>query len=81
MDFVSVYIREQKRYTKKELLTMFRFNDEEIEKNLLYAAYKLNHQLSRKELSEYYSQKGDTKRADLWQELYNIEYTNIIEKK
>ena len=32
MDFVSVYIREQKRYTKKELLTMFRFNDEEIEK-------------------------------------------------
>ena len=55
--------------------------DEEIEKNLLYAAHKLNHQLSRKELSEYYSQKGDTKRADLWQELYNIEYTNIIEKK
>ncbi len=32
MDFISVYIREQKRYTKKELLTMFRFNDEEIEK-------------------------------------------------
>jgi len=32
MDFVSVYIREQRRYTKKELLTMFRFNDEEIEK-------------------------------------------------
>lgn len=34
MDFISVYIREQKRYTKKELLTMFRFNDEEIEKFL-----------------------------------------------
>jgi len=32
MDFVSVYIREQKRYTKKELLEMFRFNDTEIEK-------------------------------------------------
>ena len=32
MDFVSVYIREQKRYTKKELLTMFRFNENEIEK-------------------------------------------------
>ena len=32
MDFISVYIREQKRYTKNELLTMFRFNDEEIEK-------------------------------------------------
>ena len=32
MDFVSVYIREQKRYTKKELLEMFRFNDNEIEK-------------------------------------------------
>jgi len=32
MDFVSVYIREQKRYTKKELLTLFRFNNEEIEK-------------------------------------------------
>ena len=34
MDFVSVYIREQKRYTKKELLTMFRFNENEIEKFL-----------------------------------------------
>lgn len=34
MDFISVYIREQKRYTKNELLTMFRFNDEEIEKFL-----------------------------------------------
>lgn len=34
MDFVSVYIREQKRYTKKELLTMFRFNEGEIEKFL-----------------------------------------------
>ena len=32
MDFISVYIREQKRYTKKELLAMFHFNDEEIEK-------------------------------------------------
>lgn len=32
MDFVSVYIKEQKRYTKKELLEMFRFNDTEIEK-------------------------------------------------
>ena len=32
MDFVSVYIREQRRYTKKELLTMFRFNEDEIEK-------------------------------------------------
>ena len=32
MDFVSVYIREQKRYTKKELLEMFRFNDTEIDK-------------------------------------------------
>lgn len=32
MDFVSVYIREQKRYTKKELLEMFHFNDTEIEK-------------------------------------------------
>lgn len=34
MDFVSVYIREQKRYTKKELLSMFRFNDDEIERFL-----------------------------------------------
>lgn len=34
MDFISVYIREQKRYTKKELLTMFRFNENEIEKFL-----------------------------------------------
>lgn len=34
MDFISVYIREQKRYTKNELLTMFRFNDDEIEKFL-----------------------------------------------
>lgn len=34
MDFVSVYIREQKRYTKNELLNMFRFNDDEIEKFL-----------------------------------------------
>lgn len=34
MDFVSVYIREQKRYTKNELLTMFRFNDVEIERFL-----------------------------------------------
>ena len=32
MDFVSVYIKEQKRYTKRELLTMFRFNEDEIEK-------------------------------------------------
>ena len=32
MNFISVYIREQKRYTKKELLAMFHFNDEEIEK-------------------------------------------------
>ena len=34
MDFVSVYVREQKRYTKNELLTMFRFNDVEIERFL-----------------------------------------------
>lgn len=34
MDFISAYIREQKRYTKNELLTMFRFNDEEIERFL-----------------------------------------------
>ncbi len=34
MDFISVYIREQKRYTKNELLKMFRFNDNEIEKFL-----------------------------------------------
>lgn len=34
MDFVSAYIREQKRYTKKELLDLFRFNDDEIERFL-----------------------------------------------
>ena len=52
--------------------------DKAIEKHLLYAAHKLNHQLSRKELAEYYTRKGDTERADLWQQLYNVEYTNVI---
>ena len=52
--------------------------DKAIEKHLLYAAHKLNHQLSRKELEEYYTRKGDAERADLWQQLYNVEYTNVI---
>lgn len=34
MDFVSVYIREQKRYTRNDLLTMLHFNDVEIERFL-----------------------------------------------
>lgn len=34
MNFISAYIREQKRYTKNELLTMFGFNDEEIKRFL-----------------------------------------------
>lgn len=31
MDILSVYIKEQKRYTIKELSTLFRFNDDEFE--------------------------------------------------
>lgn len=71
--YLTAYLFKQKNHDGKY--------DKDIEQYLLHAAHKMNHQLSRTELAKYYLERGDTVRANLWQELYNIKYTNKIEQE
>lgn len=56
-----------------------RKHDREIEQYLLHAARYLEHQQSRELLSQFYTERNDSTRAELWERLYEINYSNKID--
>lgn len=54
-------------------------NDKEIEQYLIHSARNLEDQNSREDLIQFYISRKDTVRAEIWQKLYDIEYSNRLD--